>query len=529
MGDRRVLDASQLTADCMDGERRAFPDANESNRIIAGGLFRQPLLHEQEEEDEDHEREVKSTCVNINPALHQSSIRVVGPDAAASTTTQQQQTRNHVTSINTSRASRQRFREEVKETPVARMLRYLESLPPDRPIRRELTEFSFWKSVRTEFIATVIFVIISLGASLKKSNSPFDPLTELSSGVASGLITSILMYLTSNQIANYKSCHLNPCLTLALMISRHHDSHRRRRVSPVRFLLFAAAQVLASLTASCILQGLVFHHESSPADPGRNNSSFSLASALPQPTSGVHESNVFGFEFLAAFLVTITYFAVTDERKGRKESRRKRFAELTIESSAGRGRMRAGRSSHGNEEGSGREGMSGKLQSHDDEDGDRRQRRGGGKHRLSNNCHPSGGQCDQRQQERLSAACTHQGMTAEAGGMADGDGRPTNESHALSLPATRANVMASAVKANSSPSSSSSHSTSCCTSSTSNSSSCASFSSNSPSRRTIEHNDGQDYEAKAKFEYVGFAVIAAHLFTVSTGNWPAEALMHLGF
>src|SRR5207249_345281 len=153
-------------------------------------------------------------------------------------------------------------KEMVKEQPVTQMLRYLRSMPPDRSVAKELTEFSFWKSVRTEFIATVVFVVISLGASVRRGNVPLDSLSELSSGIVNGLMTTILMYTTANQIPNYKSCHLNPSLALALLISRHHDSHRRRGVSPIRFLLFAFAQLLASITASCILHGLMFNHES---------------------------------------------------------------------------------------------------------------------------------------------------------------------------------------------------------------------------------------------------------------------------
>lgn len=489
-----MLDASLLPVSPHDPRV-----TRESDRMIANGTTcRLPLPIPGVRE---------SGSVNISPVADQSVGGDPRPAHAATTRTSRTTScRRDTGHEEWCSGGGQRMDLLVKETPVIRMIRYLQSLPPDRPIRRELTEFAFWKSVRTEFLATAVFVVMSLGPGICSSDSLSpDPLTQLSAAVATGLTVATLMYLTSNQIANYKSCHLSPCLTLALLISQHHDNRHHRRVTPVRLLLFVVVQLLASLAGASVLRGLLLNQDSLHPDiHAISNSSFSLSSAVPQPAARMRESNVFGFEFLATFLFTLTYFAVTDERKVRKESlgtlthKKRELQSMRERRSGGTTRTTDGRRtrsrSHGNEDSSGlirdREQRQAKQTQPDDQNTRHR------KHQIGSHCHASSGQSDERQQENPSPKC-REGHEEQA--MLEKE-RPQSAKANLSLR----------------PSSSSSCCcSSCCSPSVHSSSFTSSSSSGWKTRCQAEDWDSGDMGCQTRFAFVGFAVTTAHLFSVS--------------
>lgn len=267
------------------------------------------------------------------------------------------------------------FLQQRKEA-IQSMIKYLQSLPPERSFRQEVTDYQFWKSVRTEFLSTFLFVLLTTTITLSCSTSSsiaaktvlqekvapvFHPnkheaimlnngnnLNKDSSIPAETLIiafvTAALMYTTSNRIKNYRSCHMNPCLTLALFATQHHDDYRNRYVSLPKMILFVVVQLVGSLLASCILFALTFSHNAQEMLQESNerqqmymtssflnnasSSSFATSKTMttnifsrltvPTPVEGLPASNLFGFEFLASFIVILVYFAVTDPSSFKK-------------------------------------------------------------------------------------------------------------------------------------------------------------------------------------------------------------------
>jgi len=49
-------------------------------------------------------------------------------------------------------------------SPVEAMRRYIESLPEEVTVKEEITSYQFWKAVRTEFLATLLFIVFGCGS-----------------------------------------------------------------------------------------------------------------------------------------------------------------------------------------------------------------------------------------------------------------------------------------------------------------------------------------------------------------------------
>ena len=183
------------------------------------------------------------------------------------------------------------------------MRAYIDSLPDKISIREELCSYQFWKSLRTEFLATFLFFIFGSGSLLtissisenqsilnltsvvSNSSVPFE-LVELKSALAIGLTVATLV-----QCAGHVSgCHLTIAITLGLCVSG--------RVSPLRLAAYLLAQCVASVAAAVVIYAL-----------------FGVVRPI-QPASGaVSAAQVFGFEFLATFLVVLTYLANCDSAR----------------------------------------------------------------------------------------------------------------------------------------------------------------------------------------------------------------------
>lgn len=257
-----------------------------------------------------------------------------------------------------------------RKSAIQAVIKYLESLPPDQSFRKELTDYQFWKSVRAEFLSTFLFVLFTTHVSLqfhqsidrkddiqghKFSPTAFQQSRTLendasvpSSTLVIGFVTAALMYMTCNRIKKYRSCHLNPSLTFALFVTRHHDDHKHRHVSLLKLVFFVVVQLLASIVASVILFGLTFSH-SEQTDPGEGSSqqlhltsrtynnnvssshsfastSTTISSSLSVPIAvpGFPASNLFGLEFFSSFIVILVYFSVTDPSSLKQTSRSRR-------------------------------------------------------------------------------------------------------------------------------------------------------------------------------------------------------------
>lgn len=169
----------------------------------------------------------------------------------------------------------------------------------------------------------------SEGPGQRECNKP-DEMYHLKNGLGFALLTTLLMIITSNQIHGYTNCHLNPCLTLASFITRD--------TSLLKLILFVIVQSIASILGSVVLFGLtsykrdagtsqepIHHHDVHGRYLGstqltvEDNTFNSIHPSFH--TENIPVPNLFGFEFIATFLIVLTYFSVTEKLHDSSRSR----------------------------------------------------------------------------------------------------------------------------------------------------------------------------------------------------------------
>ena len=190
------------------------------------------------------------------------------------------------------------------------MLDYMRSLPREVTFKEEVQSYQFWKTVRTEFLCATLYVLISGGASLdlrslppRGLDEPSMTLIELKTGLVLACVICALMFISAGHFSSqkgsvcsrgiYETCHLNPAVTFSLLLVRE--------LSILRFVSYLTSQIIGSLLACSILHGLTFYDQS-----GR------VGLASLEARDGLPPSNLFGFEFIATFLITLTYLKATD-------------------------------------------------------------------------------------------------------------------------------------------------------------------------------------------------------------------------
>lgn len=201
------------------------------------------------------------------------------------------------------------------------MRRYIESLPEEISLKEEILSFQFWKAVRTEFLATLLYVVLGCGSCLSHSSLPprfaanasanFSVLEELfdkrqnTEQINFELIilevkVSLVFGLTSATLiqcmGQVSGCHLTPAITIALLVTR--------RLSVLRFVLYLFVQCFASIVGSGILYGLLTTEQRSHSGLG-----------LTLPDQQLSASQAFGYEFLATFIVVLAFLANSDQQR----------------------------------------------------------------------------------------------------------------------------------------------------------------------------------------------------------------------
>lgn len=181
-------------------------------------------------------------------------------------------------------------------SPVEAMRRYMESLPQDFTVKEELTDLHFWKAVRTEFLATLLLTVLGCGSCLRWKAPPTDQITasavELRVALAFGLAVTTLVQC----IGQISGGHMNPAVTVALLVTRH--------ITVTRGAAYVMAQCLGGLAGAGILYGLTPHGQRTSAGLGAT-----------EPAVGVAASEAFGMEFLASVVVVITVLSNMDPQR----------------------------------------------------------------------------------------------------------------------------------------------------------------------------------------------------------------------
>lgn len=155
------------------------------------------------------------------------------------------------------------------------MRAYIDSLPEKLSWTDEIRSYQFWKSLRTEFLASFLFVIFSGGHFTKDEDG-------VRSALALGLAVATLIQCTGH----VSGCHLSIAITLGFFVSG--------RITPVRLAAYLIVQCLGMCLGYLVLQGLFG------------------SVALISPSAELNPSQVFGIEFLSTLLVVLTYLANCD-------------------------------------------------------------------------------------------------------------------------------------------------------------------------------------------------------------------------
>nr|XP_027205683.1 aquaporin-5-like [Dermatophagoides pteronyssinus] len=189
------------------------------------------------------------------------------------------------------------------------MRSYIESLPKKLTITEELMEYRYWKSLRTEFISTFLFVIFTCGiltitttttnqtttTTTTMSNEQqqqqklqqTDSIELLKNSLAIGFTVATLIQCTGHVCG----CHLTIAITIGLYVTE--------RVTILRLISYLFVQIFASIFGMMVVYNLFG----------------TVIPIMPSTTTTLTTVQIFGFEFLSTFLIVLTYLANCDPNR----------------------------------------------------------------------------------------------------------------------------------------------------------------------------------------------------------------------
>uniref|UniRef100_A0A0E0M3Z5 Aquaporin n=1 Tax=Oryza punctata TaxID=4537 RepID=A0A0E0M3Z5_ORYPU len=175
--------------------------------------------------------------------------------------------------------------------------------PPPAPLldTSELGKWSLYRALIAEFMATLIFLYVSIATVIgyKNQKATVDTCTGVGYlGVAwsFGATIFILVYCTGG----ISGGHINPAVTLGLFFGR--------KLSLVRTVLYVVAQCLGAICGAGIVKGIM-KHPYNELGGGANTVSdgYSVAGAL-------------GAEIVGTFILVYTVFSATDPKRTARDS-----------------------------------------------------------------------------------------------------------------------------------------------------------------------------------------------------------------
>lgn len=188
--------------------------------------------------------------------------------------------------------------------------------PPPAPLidAEELTKWSFYRALIAEFIATLLFLYITVLTVIGyKSQSDVKAGGDVCGGVgilgiawAFGGMIFILVYCT----AGISGGHINPAVTFGLFLAR--------KVSLIRAILYMVAQCLGAISGV----GLVKGFQSSYYNRYKGG-----ANTL---SHGYSKGTGLGAEIIGTFLLVYTVFSATDPKRKARDSHVPVLAPLPI-------------------------------------------------------------------------------------------------------------------------------------------------------------------------------------------------------
>ncbi|KZV39208.1 aquaporin family protein [Dorcoceras hygrometricum] len=184
--------------------------------------------------------------------------------------------------------------------------------PPPAPLidSKELLRWSFYRAVIAEFIATLLFLYITvltvIGYSRQSEADQCDGVGILGIAWAFGGMIFVLVYCT----AGISGGHINPAVTFGLLLAR--------KVSLVRAVLYIIAQCLGAICGVGLVKG--FQKSFYKRYGGGAN-------AL-QP--GISTGVGLAAEIIGTFVLVYTVFSATDPKRSARDSHVPVLAPLPI-------------------------------------------------------------------------------------------------------------------------------------------------------------------------------------------------------
>ncbi|CAN1142955.1 Aquaporin PIP2-2 [Linum perenne] len=189
--------------------------------------------------------------------------------------------------------------------------------PPPAPLidAEELTQWSLYRAVIAEFIATLLFLYITVLTVIgyKSQVDPTKPNVDPCGGVgilgiawAFGGMIFVLVYCT----AGISGGHINPAVTFGLFLAR--------KVSLVRAVLYMVAQCLGAICGCGLVKA--FQKSYYTRYGGGAN----------ELSAGYNKGTGLGAEIIGTFVLVYTVFSATDPKRNARDSHVPVLAPLPI-------------------------------------------------------------------------------------------------------------------------------------------------------------------------------------------------------
>ncbi|KAK4493289.1 hypothetical protein RD792_017831 [Penstemon davidsonii] len=184
--------------------------------------------------------------------------------------------------------------------------------PPPAPLLDfdELTKWSFYRAVIAEFIATLLFLYITVLTVIGyKSQSELDQcggVGILGIAWAFGGMIFVLVYCT----AGISGGHINPAVTFGLFLAR--------KVSLIRAVLYMVAQCLGAICGVGLVKAFQKSHYNK------------FGGGANELNSGYNTGVGLGAEIIGTFVLVYTVFSATDPKRSARDSHVPVLAPLPI-------------------------------------------------------------------------------------------------------------------------------------------------------------------------------------------------------
>ncbi|OWM87591.1 hypothetical protein CDL15_Pgr022703 [Punica granatum] len=179
--------------------------------------------------------------------------------------------------------------------------------PPPAPLidAVELTKWSFYRAIIAEFIATLLFLYVTVCTVIgyKSQTDPNKPGVDQCGGVgilgiawAFGGMIFILVYCT----AGISGGHINPAVTFGLFLAR--------KVSLIRAIMYMVAQCLGAICGVGLVKAF-------------QNSNYNLYGGGANELATGYSTRVgLGAEIIGTFVLVYTVFSATDPKRSARDS-----------------------------------------------------------------------------------------------------------------------------------------------------------------------------------------------------------------